>query len=169
MTGAPSFKPIYFPRRSISWCASCCCCRGISRFTMLEYDEVLPTAPGHRRYIHNLSHTPLPPVLCAISESGLYYIRLRYCLGEGRGKVDQRLADVVRYRIGRKEAHTLAVHIVEAFLAPPPPPPPPSDFPTEAGSAEERSTGGAPTAASGEESFPMEVDANNNGSHRRPD
>lgn len=38
--------------------------------------------------------------------------------------MDQRLADVVRYRLARKEAHSLAVDILEEYLAPPPPPPP---------------------------------------------
>lgn len=39
--------------------------------------------------------------------------------------MDLRLADVVRYRQARKEAHSLAVDILEEYLAPPPPPPPP--------------------------------------------
>ena len=47
----------------------------------------------------------------------------RYCLGDGKGKVDQRLADVVRYRLARKETHSLAVDILEEYLAPPPAPP----------------------------------------------
>lgn len=47
-----------------------------------------------------------------------------YCLGDGRGKVDPRLADVVRYRLSRKEAHSAAVDILEEFLTPPPPAPP---------------------------------------------
>eukprot|EP00752_Nemacystus_decipiens_P006521 g5872.t1 len=49
---------------------------------------------------------------------------LRYCLGDGRGKVDPRLANVVRYRIGRKESHSIAAGVLEEFLAPAPPPPP---------------------------------------------
>ncbi|CAM9247000.1 unnamed protein product [Pylaiella littoralis] len=49
---------------------------------------------------------------------------LSYCLGDGRGKVDPRLADVVRYRLSRKEAHSAAVDILEEFLTPPPPAPP---------------------------------------------
>lgn len=46
-----------------------------------------------------------------------------YCLGNGRGKVDPRLADVVRYRLGRKEAHSTAAGILEEFTAPAPPAP----------------------------------------------
>ncbi|CAM9302999.1 unnamed protein product [Ectocarpus sp. 4 AP-2014] len=46
---------------------------------------------------------------------------LSYCLGNGRGKVDPRLADVVRYRLGRKEAHSTAAGILEEFTAPAPP------------------------------------------------
>ena len=37
--------------------------------------------------------------------------------------MDLRLADVVRYRLARKEAHSLAVDILEEYLAPPPAPP----------------------------------------------
>lgn len=37
--------------------------------------------------------------------------------------MDPRLADVVRYRLARKEAHSLAVDILEEYLAPLPPPP----------------------------------------------
>lgn len=32
----------------------------------------------------------------------------------------------MRYRLARKEAHSLAVDILEEYLAPPPPPPPPA-------------------------------------------
>ncbi|CAN0415310.1 unnamed protein product [Ascophyllum nodosum] len=42
---------------------------------------------------------------------------LAYCVGEGEGKVDQRLADVVRYRVGRKEAHSMAVDILEEYIS----------------------------------------------------
>eukprot|EP00903_Cladosiphon_okamuranus_P008723 g8355.t1 len=49
---------------------------------------------------------------------------LTYCLGDGRGKVDPRLADVVRYRLGRKESHSMAAGILEEFLTPAPPAPP---------------------------------------------
>lgn len=48
---------------------------------------------------------------------------ISYCLGNGRGKVDPRLADVVRYRLGRKEAHSTAAGILEEFTAPAPPAP----------------------------------------------
>lgn len=41
--------------------------------------------------------------------------------------VDQRLADVVRYRMGRKEAHTMAAGILEEYLNPRPPPPTPME------------------------------------------
>lgn len=44
-------------------------------------------------------------------------------MGDGRGKVDPRLADVVRYRLSRKESHSAAVGILEEFLMPPPPAP----------------------------------------------
>lgn len=48
-----------------------------------------------------------------------------YCLGDGRGKVDPRLASVVRYRIGRKESHSMAAGVLEEFLTPAPSPPAP--------------------------------------------
>lgn len=41
--------------------------------------------------------------------------------------MDQRLADVVRYRMGRKEAHTMAAGILEEYLNPRPPPPTPME------------------------------------------
>lgn len=47
-------------------------------------------------------------------------------MGDGRGKVDPRLADVVRYRLGRKESHSVAAGIIEEFLTPLPPPPAPA-------------------------------------------
>lgn len=46
-----------------------------------------------------------------------------YCLGDGRGKVDPRLVNVVRYRLGRKESHSMVAGILEEFLAPAPPAP----------------------------------------------
>lgn len=44
-----------------------------------------------------------------------------FCLGDGRGKVDPRLAEVVRYRLGRKESHSMAAGVLEEFLSPTPP------------------------------------------------
>ncbi|CAN0109833.1 unnamed protein product [Discosporangium mesarthrocarpum] len=43
---------------------------------------------------------------------------LSYCQGEGRGKVDMRLEDVVAYRAGRKGAHRLAMDMLDEFLGP---------------------------------------------------
>lgn len=39
-------------------------------------------------------------------------------MNEGKEQVDPRLADVVRYRIGRKQAHTLAKRILEEYTSP---------------------------------------------------
>lgn len=35
--------------------------------------------------------------------------------------MDPRLTEVVRYRIGKKEAHSLVVAVLEEYLNPPPP------------------------------------------------
>lgn len=70
-------------------------------------------------------------------------------MGDGRGKVDSRLADVVRYRIGRKESHSTAVGILEEFLAPPPSAPPTTPAgarsPLEGGRGDEAAVSTAPT------------------------
>ncbi len=52
-----------------------------------------------------------------------------FCLGDGRGKVDPRLAEVVRYRLGRKESHSMAAGLLEEFLAPAAPIPAPAKTP----------------------------------------
>ena len=59
-----------------------------------------------------------PPHLNALTAGVLPYGTRSYCLGDGRGKVDPRLANVVRYRIGRKESHSMAAGVLEEFLTP---------------------------------------------------
>lgn len=77
-----------------------------------------------------------PPLFCRKSETG------SYCVGDGRGKVDPRLANVVRYRLGRKESHAMAAGVLEEFISPAPAPPAPPAPPATATEAAEQVQGG---------------------------
>ena len=64
--------------------------------------------------------------------------------------MDPRLAEVVRYRLGRKESHSTAASVLEEFLSPTPPAPAKTPEPGQGQGEEEQEEEAAAVDGGGE-------------------